>query len=107
MQIDVDFPGGARVDAHFGLFTVHTDQPPQDGGDGSAPSPFDLFLAATATCAGYTVQSFCRQRHFSNSGVHLVQRLDVDSDSGHVTKIMIEIQLPPEFPEKTRMVVDS
>ncbi len=55
MQFDVDFPGGVRVDAHFGPFVVHTDQTRQDGGDDSAPSPFDLFLAATATCAGYYV----------------------------------------------------
>ena len=105
MEIDVEFPGESRVDAHLGRFTVRTDQPLQDGGGGSAPSPFDLFLAATATCAGYYVQSFCRQRGISTAAIHLVQRQDLDPNSGHVTKLMIEIQLPPEFPEKYRMAV--
>ena len=105
MEIDVDFPGGVRVDAHFGGFTVHTDQPMPDGGEASAPSPFDLFLAATATCAGFYVQSFCRQRGIATAGVHLVQRLEVDSASGHVTRILIEIQLPVDFPEKYKTAV--
>ncbi len=105
MEIDVDFPGGVRVDAHFGSFTVHTDQTTRDGGEGSAPSPFDLFLAATATCAGFYVQRFCRQRGIDTAGMHLVQRLEVDPTSGHVTKIQIEIQLPADFPDKYKTAV--
>jgi len=105
MQIDVDFPGGVRVDAHYGPFEVHTDQSRSDGGEGSAPSPFDLFLTATATCAGYYVLSFCRTRGIPAAGIHLVQRLEVDAASGHVTKILIDIQLPPGFPEKYRAAV--
>jgi len=105
MEIDVNFPGGVRVDAHFGAFTVHTDQTTRDGGEESAPSPFDLFLAATATCAGYYVQRFCRQRGIDTAGMHLVQRLDVDPASGHVTKIRVEIQLSAGFPDKYKMAV--
>ncbi len=105
MQIDVDFPGGVRVDAHFGPFTVHTDQTAADGGEDSAPSPFDLFLAATATCAGFYVASFCRQRGIDPSTLHLIQRLELDPASGHVAKILIEIQLPPDFPPKYRAAV--
>jgi len=105
MQIDVTFPGGAKVDAHFGAFTVHTDQTFSDGGDNTAPSPFDLFLAATATCAGFYVQSFCRKRGIDTADLHLVQRLEVDPDTGHVTRIMIEIQLPPDFPVKYEAAV--
>ncbi len=105
MQIEVDFPGGARVDAHFGPFTVHTDQAVRDGGAGSAPSPFDLFLAATAACAGFYVQRFCQQRSLSTAGLHLTQQLEVDPATGHVTKLLIEIQLPPDFPAKYRGAV--
>jgi len=105
MRIDVDFPGGVRVDARFGQFTVHTDQTIDDGGQGSAPSPFELFLAATASCAGFYVLSFCRQREIDTDGLHLIQRLEVDPASGHVVKMMIEIQLPVGFPEKYRTAV--
>jgi len=55
MEMIIDFPGGARVDAHFGPYTVATDQPPAGGGEGSAPTPFAVFLASLGTCAGIYV----------------------------------------------------
>ena len=71
MEMIIDFPGGARVDAHFGQYTVNTDQPPQGGGDGSAPTPFALFLSSMGTCAGIYVLGFCRQRGLSTDGIRL------------------------------------
>lgn len=101
MEMIVDFPGGARVDAHFEGFTVKTDQPPQGGGQGSAPTPFAVFLASIATCAGIYVLGFCKQRGLSPEGVRIVQRLHAGPFSqGLVEKIELEIQVPPEFPEK-------
>jgi putative redox protein len=105
MQIDVDFPGGVRVDAHFGPFTVHTDQTLADGGAGTAPSPFDLFLASTAACAGFYVLRFCQQRGLATTGLHLTQRLALDPITGHVVKLLLEIQLPPGFPPKYQAAI--
>ena len=105
MEMTIDFPGGARVDAHFGPFTVRTDQPPQGGGDGSAPTPFANFLASIGTCAGIYVLGFCRQRGLSTDGLTLTQRLEVDSFSGMVSKVRLDINLPPDFPEKYRAAV--
>jgi putative redox protein len=99
MEMIVDFPGGARVDAHFSGFTVKTDQPPMGGGEGSAPTPFSLFLASLATCAGIYVLGFCRQRGLPTEGIRIVQRVH-GGVSGMVEKIDIEIQTPAGFPEK-------
>ncbi len=55
-EMIVDFPGGARVDAHYGPYTIMTDQPAVGGGNGSAPTPFSLFLASIGTCAGIYVR---------------------------------------------------
>jgi putative redox protein len=99
MEMIVDFPGGARVDAHFSGFTVKTDQPPMGGGEGSAPTPFSLFLASLATCAGIYVLGFCRQRGIPTEGIRIVQRVH-GGVSGMVEKIDIEIQTPAGFPEK-------
>jgi putative redox protein len=96
MEMIIDFPGGARVDAHFGSFTVPTDQPPQS----SAPTPFATFLASVGTCAGIYVLGFCRQRGLSVEGIRLVQRMDVNPMTGMVNRISLDIQLPPDFPEK-------
>ena len=100
MEFLIDFPGGARVDAHFGPYTVHTDQPPSGGGEGSSPTPFDLFLASLGTCAGIYVLNFCKQRGIPSDGIRLMQRSHRNPMTGMVEKVDIEIQVPPEFPEK-------
>ncbi|MEA4907727.1 MAG: osmotically inducible protein OsmC [Chloroflexi bacterium] len=100
MEMIVDFPGGARVDAHFNGYTVKTDQPPAGGGEGSAPTPFAMFLASLATCAGIYVLGFCRQRNLPTEGIRLVQREHRNPLSGMVEKVEMEIQVPPTFPER-------
>ncbi len=98
MEITVDFPGGVRVDAHFGSFTVQTDQPKERGGDNSAPAPFDLFLVSLATCAGGYVQGFCNKRGIPTEGLRLTQRIERDSNKKMVTKVTLDIHLPAGFP---------
>ena len=105
MEMVIDFPGGARVDAHFGAFTVKTDQPPQGGGEDSAPAPFSIFLASIGTCAGIYVLGFCRQRNIPTDGIRLIQNLEVDRATGMVSKVLLDIQLPPDFPEKYKDAV--
>jgi ribosomal protein S12 methylthiotransferase accessory factor len=100
MDINVDFPGGAKVDAHIGSFTVHSDQPVKDGGDDSAPSPFLLFQASLATCAGYYVYGFCKARNIPMDGIKLIQRTETDPNSKLIGKIKLEIQLPASFPKE-------
>jgi ribosomal protein S12 methylthiotransferase accessory factor len=102
MEMVIDFPGGARVDASFGPYKVETDQPPMGGGEGSAPTPFAVFLASVGTCAGIYVLGFCRQRGLPVDGLRIVQRMHSNPASGMVDQIDLEIQVPPEFPEKYR-----
>jgi ribosomal protein S12 methylthiotransferase accessory factor len=102
MEMVIDFPGGAKVDAHFGAFTVKTDQPPQGGGGGSAPTPFAIFLASIGTCAGIYALGFCRQRGLSTEGLRILQRTSSNPATGMVEKVDLEIQLPAGFPEKYR-----
>jgi putative redox protein len=100
MEIIVDFPGGSRTDAHFGSFTVATDQPAAHGGQNLAPTPFEMFLASIATCAGFYVMGFCKMRGISPEGIRLVQRMEQDTATKMVRKIIQEIQLPTGFPEQ-------
>jgi len=96
MEMVIDFPGGARVDAHFGNFTVKTDQPPMS----TAPTPFATFLASIGTCAGIYVLGFCQQRGIPTAGMRIIQRMHSDPLSGMIGKIELEIQTPPDFPQK-------
>ena len=98
MEMIIDFPGGSRVDAHFGKFTVATDQPPV----ASAPTPFAVFLSSIGTCAGIYVLGFCQQRGIPTDGVRIVQRVHSNPFTHMVDKIDLEIQVPASFPDKYR-----
>ena len=100
MEIEIRFPGGAQVDASFGGFTIQTDQPSVGGGSGSAPTPFAHFLASIGTCAGIYVRNFCAQRSIPMDGISLSQKIRTDQPSGMVNHIELDIQLPPDFPER-------
>jgi ribosomal protein S12 methylthiotransferase accessory factor len=99
MQMMIDFPGGARVDAHFDGLTVPTDQP-APGGTTSAPTPFATFLASIGACAGIYVLGFCNSRNLPVKDIHIVQTMDVDPSTGMVVKIGLDIRVPADFPEK-------
>ena len=99
MEMIIDFPGGAKVDAHFGQHTVSTDQPIPGGGEDSAPTPFALFLASLGTCAGIYILGFCKSRNLSTDGIRILQNVNY-VPSGMVDTIDLEIQVPPDFPEK-------
>jgi ribosomal protein S12 methylthiotransferase accessory factor len=100
MELLIHFPGGDRVDATFGPFTVATDQPQNGGGEGSAPTPFALFLASLGTCAGIYVLGFCKKRDLPTEGIQILERVHTNSESGMVEKIDLEIQVPATFPKE-------
>jgi putative redox protein len=100
MEMIISFPGGSRVDASFDGFTVATDQPPTGGGEGSAPTPFAVFLSSIGTCAGIYVLGFCKQRGLPTDGIRIVQRVHRNPADGMVGTIDLEIQVPETFPEK-------
>ncbi len=105
MEMVIDFPGGARVDAHFRSHTIMTDQLPQGGGTDSAPMPFEVFLSSIGTCAGIYILGFCRQRGIPTENIKVVQRYDADRTTGLPTKVYLDIQLPADFPEKYKAAV--
>ena len=100
MPIDVYFEGGKKVNAVIHGFTVKTDQPVRAGGENTAPAPFNLFLASLATCAGFYVQAFCDQRSIPSSDITLTMDYEVNPSTHLISKIMIEICVPHDFPEK-------
>ncbi len=100
--MDIRFPGGLEVEAVDKGFTIVTDQPVENGGAGTAPTPFDLFLASIGTCAGLYALKFCQQRNLDTEGLSLKLNLERDESGKGVARIRLEIALPPAFPEKYR-----
>jgi len=74
--VEVSFPDGKKIDAQIGEFTINTDQAVANGGDESAPEPFQLFLASIATCAGIYALSFCQSRNIRPDGMSLSMECD-------------------------------
>jgi ribosomal protein S12 methylthiotransferase accessory factor len=99
MEMEIVFPGGLRVDAIAGDMVIPTNQ------DGSAPAPFGLFLASIGTCAGIYVLSFCQQRGLPTDNMRIIQRMHSNPFTRMIEKIELDIQLPPDFPEKYKEAV--
>ena len=101
-DMEIYFPGGKRVYADYNGFTHQTDQPARGGGDGSAPAPFELFLASIGTCAGIYALGFMQQRDIDPEGSKLIMRTHYNPEIGLVDNIELELKTPPGFPEKYR-----
>jgi ribosomal protein S12 methylthiotransferase accessory factor len=89
---------------HAGM-TIRTDQPVKAGGAGTAPSPFDLFLASIGTCAGYYALRFCQERNLSTAGLALSVDWERSEETKLISRIRIEVTLPEGFPEKYRSAI--
>ena len=107
-DMKITFPSGKRVDALYKGFHIKTDQPVYQGGEGSAPAPFDLFLVSIGTCSGIYVLSFCQNRNIPTDDLTLTMRSERNPETKRIERIVIDIQLPPGFPEKyTNAVIKS
>ena len=105
MELKIILGDGKKVSAELNGNIILTDQPITSGGEGSAPSPFDLFLASLGTCAGIFVKSFCQQRNIPTENVSLVQKMDWNRETHLISNITIEVNLPSDFPEKYREAI--
>ena len=105
MTLRISFPGGTAVNAELGSHLVRTDQPRKAGGGGSAPAPFDLFLASIGTCAGFYALRFCQQRGIETGDLGIRLEATRDSSDKRVEAILINVELPFQFPDKYRNAI--
>ena len=104
-KINITFDGNKKISAHFREFTIHTDQPEKDGGENTAPSPLEHFLASIGTCAGFYVASFFQSRSIPTDNISIVETMFRNDTTHMVEKITLDIVLPPDFPEKYKAAV--
>ena len=102
MEIKVNFLDNLRLEAKFDDFTVITDQPIRYKGDGSAPSPFDYFLASSALCAAYFVRVYCLSRDIPTENIRLSQNNIVDPENRYNQIFQIQVELPESLSDKHR-----
>ena len=103
MEIKVNFLDNLRLEAKFDDFTVVADQPIRYKGDGSAPGPFDYFLASSALCAAYFVKLYCNTRNIPTDNIRLSQNNIVDPEDRYKQIFKIQVELPADISEKDRL----
>ncbi|MBB6157593.1 ribosomal protein S12 methylthiotransferase accessory factor [Pseudomonas sp. JAI115] len=103
MEIKVNFLDNLRLEAKFDDFTVIADQPIRYKGDGSAPGPFDYFLASSALCAAYFVKLYCETRNIPTENIRLSQNNIVDPENRYNQIFKIQVELPADISEKDRL----
>ena len=104
-DLKVVFGENYRIDVAYKGFTVKTDQPVRDGGDGTAPSPFDYFLVSLAACAGYYALAFCKERKLATEGLSVTMATERGEASKMIDKVTIRLGLPAGFPEKYKFAI--
>jgi ribosomal protein S12 methylthiotransferase accessory factor len=103
MEVKVNFLDKLRLEAKFDDFTVIADQPIRYKGDGSAPGPFDYFLASSALCAAYFVKLYCSTRNIPTDNIRLSHNNIVDPENRYKQIFKIQIELPADISEKDRI----
>lgn len=98
--MEITFCGNKKINAAYNGFDIKTDQPVSAGGEGTAPAPFDLFLASLGTCAGIFAVSFMQGRGLSTEGFKINLDFDWDRDAHLIKKIGMRLTLPKDFPEQ-------
>lgn len=102
MEIKVNFLDNLRLEAKFDDFSVIADQPIRYKGDGTAPSPFDYFLASSALCAAYFIKVYCNSRDIPTDGIRVAQNNIVDPEDRYNQIFQIQVELPENLSEKDR-----
>lgn len=100
MELEIEVLGGKKVNALYNGFTIPTDAPKTAGGEGTEPSPTALLLASIGTCAGFYIQFFCEKHDIPRNKVKLRVRSENDRTSGLIGRIVVDIEVAKDFPEK-------
>ncbi|MBU1628304.1 OsmC family protein [bacterium] len=105
MEMEIYFPENMKAVAKFENFEVVTDQKKKYGGDESAPEPLKLFFASIGTCAGVYILSFLKERKINTKGIKVTLKAIGDKEKKMYTKVILDIQLPHDFPEKYKNAI--
>ncbi len=103
--MEITFSGGKVVTAHSHGHIINTDQPVNNGGQDSAPSPFELYMVSIGTCCGIYVKSFCDNRNIPTDNIKIIQTAVYDKETDLPTSVKIDIRLPSDFPDKYKASV--
>ncbi len=102
MQINVRYLENLRLESCFEDYKLIADQPIRYKGDGSAPGPFDYFLASSVMCAAYFVKVYCNARNIPTEDIRVYQDNIVSPENRYKQTFHIQIELPESISDKDK-----
>jgi putative redox protein len=103
MDIEIKILDGVKLEAKLGDYTINSDQPKDSGGQGTAPNPFEYFLASVGLCVGHYINAFCKQREIPAKDIKITEKVSRNTEGKVI--FTIEVKLPDDFPEKYKDTV--
>lgn len=88
------------VAARDHLFTV--DQPVADGGEDTAPTPTELFVAGLVSCVAFYARRYLARHDLPTDGLRVTGDYDLVARPARVAGVRIDITLPAGVPEDRR-----
>jgi putative redox protein len=93
--------GRLKHDVEIRDHRVVADEPRDNGGDDSGPSPQELLAASLASCTAITMELYARRKGWEVGEVVVDVRYEA-AQRGSPTRFSMEVRLPKELPEEQR-----
>ena len=95
-----------RHDVRVRSHTITADEPREDGGDDTGPSPQELLAASLASCSAITMEMYAKRKGWNISGL----RVDCEylpAERGHPTQFKLVMKMPAHLEQEQidRLVV--
>ena len=88
-----------RHDVRVRSHTLTADEPREEGGDDTGPSPQELLAAALASCTAITMEMYAKRKGWNVAGL----RVDCEfspAERGHPTQFKLVMKMPAHLPDE-------
>jgi putative redox protein len=99
-MINVTYVGGDRLRIEVRGHSVIADQPVEDGGDDTAPTPTEMFVASLAACVAFYAERFLRRNGLPTEGLTITSDYSWAENPHRVGGIDIQVDAPGLTPAK-------
>jgi LmbE family N-acetylglucosaminyl deacetylase/uncharacterized OsmC-like protein len=98
----VEHQGADRFDISIRGHVISVDQPVQDGGDDTAPTPTELFIASLASCVAFYARRYLARHGLPTQGLAVEATFEMGTRPARVSGIDVRLILPVGVPDERR-----
>jgi len=96
----IEYAGGKKLIAHHRGLQTGSDQPESGGGENTALTPTELFVASLAMCAGVFVVYFAERHDIALEGMRIAADYEMADSPRRVASIKLRISIPHPLAER-------